>query len=27
YVYKTQFWGENLLVCSREGLQIITIEQ
>ena len=27
YVYKTQFWGEKLLVCSREGLQIITIEQ
>jgi len=27
YVYKTKFWGEKLLVCSREGLQIITIEQ
>ena len=27
YVYKTQFWGEKLLACSREGLQIITIEQ
>ena len=27
YVYKTEFWGEKLIVCSREGLQIITIEK
>ena len=27
YVYKTQFWGEKLMVCSREGLQILTIEK
>ena len=27
YTYKSQFWGEKLVVCSREGLQIITIEQ
>jgi len=27
YVYKTQFWGEKLVVCSREGLQILTIEK
>ena len=27
YVYKTEFWGEKLLVCSREGLQILSIEQ
>lgn len=27
YVYKTEFWGEKLLVCSREGLQILTIEK
>ena len=27
YVYKTEFWGEKLLVCSREGLQIITIDK
>ena len=27
YVYKTEFWGEKLLVCSREGLQILAIEQ
>lgn len=27
YTYKTQFWGEKLIVCSREGLQILAIEQ
>jgi hypothetical protein len=27
YVYKSEFWGEKLLVCSREGLQILSIEQ
>ena len=27
YVYKTEFWGEKLLVCSREGLQILSIKQ
>jgi len=27
YVYKSEFWGEKLLVCSREGLQILTIEK
>lgn len=27
YTYKTQFWGNKLVVCSREGLQIITIDQ
>jgi hypothetical protein len=27
YTYKSQFWGEKLLVCSREGLQILTIEK
>ena len=27
YVYKTEFWGENLIVCSREGLQILSINQ
>ena len=27
YTYKSQFWGEKLVVCSREGLQILTIEQ
>ncbi len=27
YVYKTKFWGDNLLVCSREGLQVLTIAQ
>ncbi len=27
YSYKTVFWGENLLVCSREGLQLLTIQQ
>jgi hypothetical protein len=27
YVYKTEFWGEKLMVCSREGLQILTIEK
>jgi hypothetical protein len=26
YSYKSQFWGEKLLVCSREGLQILTVE-
>ena len=25
YSYKTKFWGEKLLVCSREGIQILTI--
>ena len=25
YSYKSQFWGEKLLVCSREGLQIMTV--
>ena len=25
YSYKSQFWGEKLLVCSREGLQILTV--
>tara|TARA_B110000438_G_C15743282_1_gene619507 strand:- start:253 stop:1305 length:1053 start_codon:yes stop_codon:yes gene_type:complete len=25
YSYKAQFWGEKLLVCTREGLQIISI--
>ena len=27
YSYTSIFWGDKLLVCSREGLQIITIEQ
>jgi hypothetical protein len=27
YTYKSQFWGEKLVVCSREGLQILTIEK
>jgi hypothetical protein len=27
YTYKSQFWGEKILVCSREGLQILTIEK
>ena len=27
YVYKSEFWGEKLLVCSREGLQILSIKQ
>lgn len=27
YVYKTKFWGTNLLICSREGLQILSILQ
>jgi len=27
YTYKSQFWGEKLLVCSREGLQILSIKQ
>ena len=27
YTYKSQFWGEKLLVCSREGLYILTIEK
>jgi len=27
YVYKTKFWNDNLLVCSREGLQILSIGQ
>ena len=27
YSYRSQFWGEKLVVCTREGLQIITIEQ
>jgi len=27
YTYKTKFWGDNLLVCSREGLQILSIGQ
>ena len=26
YSYKSQFWGEKLLVCTREGLQILTVE-
>ena len=25
YVYKTAFWGEKLLICSREGLQVISV--
>ena len=25
YVYKTKFWGEKLLVCSREGLKILEL--
>lgn len=27
YTYRSQFWGEKILVCSREGLQILTIEK
>ena len=27
YSYTSIFWGDKLLVCTREGLQIITIEQ
>ena len=27
YSYRTVFWGDKLLVCTREGLQVITIEQ
>lgn len=27
YAYKTKFWNDNLLVCSREGLQILSIGQ
>ena len=27
YVYKTEFWGERLVVCSREGLKVINIEK
>ena len=27
YSYRTIFWGDKLLVCTREGLQVITIEQ
>jgi len=27
YTYRSQFWGEKILVCSREGLQIISIKQ
>jgi len=26
YSYKSHFWGEKILVCTREGLQILTIE-
>ena len=26
YSYKSQFWGEKLLVCTREGLQILAVE-
>ena len=25
YAYKSQFWGEKLLVCTREGVQVISI--
>ena len=25
YAYKAQFWGKKLLVCTREGVQVITI--
>ena len=27
YSYTSIFWGDKLLVCTREGIQIITIEQ
>jgi len=27
YTYRSKFWGEKLVVCSREGLQILTIKQ
>ena len=27
YSYKSQFWGEKLVVCTREGIQILTIEK
>lgn len=27
YVYKTEFWGERLVVCSREGLKVINVEK
>ena len=26
YSYKSKFWGEKLLVCTREGLQILAVE-
>ena len=26
YVYKTMFWKNNLVVCSREGIQLIEID-
>ena len=27
YTYRSEFWGNKLVVCSREGLQVLTIEQ
>ena len=27
YAYKSEFWGESLVVCTREGLKIINIER
>ena len=27
YSYRSVFWEDKLLVCTREGLQVITIEQ
>jgi hypothetical protein len=27
YTYRSEFWEEKLMVCSREGLQILTIKQ